>query len=94
MLVLGWSEAAVGGISWAVLVVMAMFGGGMIPLAAMDGVLAQLSHISIFRWTILALEGAVWRDYTLMEMLTPCGILLAIGVGGFVVGSVVYSRRS
>lgn len=94
MSVLGRSEAAVGGISWAVLVVMAMFGGGMIPLAAMDGVLAQLSHISIFRWTILALEGAVWRDYSLIEMFTPCGILLAIGVGGFIVGSVVYSRRS
>ena len=94
MSVLGRSEAAVGGISWAVLVVMAMFGGGMIPLAAMKGALAQLSHVSIFRWTILALEGAVWRDYTPMEMVAPCGILLAIGVGGFVVGSVVYSRRS
>ena len=34
------------------------------------------------------------RDYTAMEMVTPCGILLAIGVGGFVIGSAIYSRRN
>lgn len=92
--VLGRSEAAVGGISWAIIVLMAMFGGGMLPLFVMKGWMITLSQFSIFRWAILALEGGIWRGLTLAEMALPCGILLLIGATGLIVGSSVFRWQS
>ncbi len=46
-----------------------------------------VSHVSPVKWAILAMEGAIWRGFSLAEMLLPCGILLAIGVVSFIVGS-------
>lgn len=88
--VLGKTEAAVSGISWAVIVVMAMFGGGMLPLFLMPAWMAPLSNFSIMKWSILALEGAIWRDFTWAEMLTPCGVLLLVGVVGFGIGATAF----
>jgi ABC-2 type transport system permease protein len=75
-----------------VLLPMAMIGGGMIPLVAMPAWLAALSDVSPVKWGILALEGAVWRGFTLGDSALPCGILLAVGGVGFVVATVVFRR--
>jgi len=83
----GRSEAAVNGISWALIVVMAMIGGGMIPLAFMPTWLRPFSNASLVKWAILALEGPIWRGYTAAEMLLPCGVLVGVGVLGFAVGA-------
>lgn len=91
--VLGKTEQAVGGASWALLLVMSMAGGGMIPLIIMPGWLLTLSHFSTVKWGILAFEGAVWRGFTPMEMLLPCGILLGFGTAFFLVGLTLFSRR-
>ena len=91
--VLGKTEAAVSGLSWAVLVIMAMFGGGMLPLSQMGGALRTASAVSIFRWSIQALDGAIWRNYTLADMWLPCAVLLAIGVVGFAVGAALFRWR-
>lgn len=88
--VLGKTEAAVSGISWAVIIVMAMIGGGMIPLFMMPAWMQTLSNFSIIKWAILALEGAIWRDFSFAEMLIPCGVLMAIGVIGFGIGATVF----
>ena len=48
------------------------------------------SCVSPVRWAILALEGAIWRDFTVAQMALPCGILLAIGVIGFALGTRVF----
>jgi ABC-2 type transport system permease protein len=53
-----------------------------------------LSNASPVKWSILALEGAIWRDFTLPEMLLPCGILIAVGAVCFTVGSLLLSRAS
>jgi ABC-2 type transport system permease protein len=92
--VLGRTEAAAGGIGWAVLCMMAMIGGGMIPYVFLAKVpfLATLSHVSPIKWSILALEGAVWRGFTVAEMALPCGILLAVGVAGFAAGAAIFRR--
>jgi ABC-2 type transport system permease protein len=90
--VLGRSEQAVTGAAWGVLLPMAMIGGGMIPLVAMPAWLAALSDVSPVKWGILALEGAVWRGFTLGDSALPCGILLAVGGVGFVVATVVFRR--
>ncbi len=80
------TESAAGGIGWAVLVVLSLFGGGMLPLFVMPPWMAAASLASPVRWGILAIEGAIWRDFSLAEMALPCGILLAVGVLGFWVG--------
>ncbi len=94
MAVLGRSEQAVAGAGWAIIVTMCMFGGGMIPLLFMPKWIVPISNFSPVKWGILALEGAIWRDFTLSEMLLPCGILLAVGTGGFALGTAILSRES
>ncbi|HXK61726.1 MAG TPA: ABC transporter permease [Acidobacteriota bacterium] len=84
--VLGRTEQAAGGIGWAVVVVMAMLGGGMLPLFFMPKWLQAISHFSPVKWGILAMEGAMWRGFSYTEMLLPCAILLAIGTVCFAVG--------
>ncbi|MCB9845763.1 MAG: ABC transporter permease [Phycisphaeraceae bacterium] len=88
--VCGKTEAAVNGIGWSTMLMLAMVGGAMMPRAFMPGWLQSLGMISPIGWSITALEGALWRDYSLAEMIGPCGALVAIGVVGFVVGVRVF----
>ncbi len=88
--VMGKTEASVGGIGWAFLLIMAMTGGGMIPLMFMPGWMKGVSDFSFVKWAVLAVEGAVWRGFSLSEMLLPCGILVAIGVISFFLGVRVF----
>ena len=90
--VLGKTEQAVAGAGWGILIVMAMFGGGMVPLMMMPGWMQRISHLSPVKWGILALEGAIWRGFTLGEMIIPCAILLAVGVICFGAGVTILSR--
>jgi ABC-2 type transport system permease protein len=90
--VLGKTEQAVAGAGWGILIVMAMFGGGMVPLMMMPGWMQRISHLSPVKWGILALEGAIWRGFTLGEMFIPCAILLAVGVICFGAGVAILSR--
>ena len=83
---LGRTEQSVAGAGWGIMMPMAMLGGGMIPLIAMPPWMLTASHFSPVKWGILALEGAIWRRFTFVEMLTPCGILLGVGAVGFGVG--------
>jgi len=83
---LGKTEAGVSGAGWGIMMPMAMIGGGMVPLMAMPRWMQILSNFSPVKWGILVLEGAVWRGFSFSEMLSPCGILLAVGVVGFALG--------
>ena len=84
--VLGKTEQAAGGIGWAVLIVMSMLGGGMIPLFVLPPWMKTMSNISPIKWSILAMEGAIWRQFTFQEMLLPCGILIGVGIVFFAIG--------
>ncbi|MCU0255801.1 MAG: ABC transporter permease [Vicinamibacterales bacterium] len=55
--VIGETEQTVGGLAWAILLPMAMFGGGMVPLFVMPGWMQAVSNVSPVKWGILALEG-------------------------------------
>lgn len=92
--VLGKSEQSVSGIGWAINTVMAMIGGCMIPVMFMPEFLQRFSVISPIRWSIVAIEGAIWRDFTWTEMLFPCFVLVAIGLIGFTVGTSILYRRT
>jgi ABC-2 type transport system permease protein len=90
---LGKTTSGVAGAGWGLMMPLAMLGGGMIPLIAMPNWLFQLSSISPVKWGILSLEGAIWRNFSVGEMLLPCGILLAVGAVGFVAGAQILSLR-
>jgi ABC-2 type transport system permease protein len=94
MSVIGRTEEAVSGAAWGANMLMAMFGGGMIPLVFMPKFMQALSTFSPAKWSVLALEGSIWRGFTLSEMLTPCAILLAVGAVSFAAGGFLLARRT
>ncbi len=91
--VLGKTEESVGGAAWGVLMVAAMTGGGMIPVAFMPSWLLTVSHASPVKWGILAIEGGVWRNFSYTEMLLPVGMLIGIGTASFIIGTAILARR-
>lgn len=93
MSVIGKTEASVSGAGWAVNTIFAMLGGGMVPLLFMPQWMQQASVISPVSWSIKALEGAIWRGFTIGEMLSHCAVLAAIGVVTFTLGTIIASRR-
>jgi ABC-2 type transport system permease protein len=84
---LGRTHQAVSGAGWAILLVMSMTGGGMIPLIAMPSWMVTLSHFSLVKWGVLAVEGAIWRGFSWSEMALPLGILVAVGALGLAIGA-------
>jgi ABC-2 type transport system permease protein len=92
--VLGKSEQAVAGGGRAILLLFSMFGGGMIPVFMMPGWMQTVSSFSPAKWAVVALEGSIWRGYSLSEMIVPCSILVTIGLVGFAVGATVLGRAS
>ena len=93
--VLGRSEQGVAGAGWAALILMAMLGGAMVPLALFPDWMRALSDLSPVKWGILALEGATWRGFGWNELAAPLGVLVATGALGFAsgVGVLVASRE-
>lgn len=86
------SEEGADGLGRAALMVLALIGGGAIPLAFMPAGLLTVSHVSPFKWAMLAFEGALWRGFEASQMALPCGILLALAVLGFVGGTALLRR--
>ncbi len=86
------TEASGGGLARAVMLVLAMIGGGTIPLFLLPRWMQTVSGVSPFRWAVLALEGGIWRGMTAREMLLPLGVLIGLAVAGFVAGAVGVRR--
>jgi ABC-2 type transport system permease protein len=84
---IGKTERGMASVGWAVMMIFAMFGGGMIPLFAMPGWMLGVSNFSPVKWAILMFEGATWRDFSWAEMLVPCSVMLLFGIVLFVAGS-------
>ncbi len=90
--VLGKTEEAVGGAGWAILLVLAMAGGAMVPTFVMPDWLKMIGMISPVKWGILSFEAGIWRGFTLSEMMLPVGILLGIALAGFALGVIILNR--
>ncbi|MBN1478617.1 ABC transporter permease [Candidatus Sumerlaeota bacterium] len=90
---LGRTEEAVGGSSWAVLLLFGMVGGAMIPRFVMPLWMQALSNFSPISWGIRAMEGATWRGFTLVELAPACGVLLLFGAVCFSLGVAILSRH-
>lgn len=91
---LGRTEQAVSGAVWGVCTVMAMFGGGMMPVIFMPKFVQQLSNFDPVKWAVYSMEGAIWRGFTFQEMLLPSCILIGTGIVAACLGSVLISRRA
>jgi ABC-2 type transport system permease protein len=91
--VLGKTEKSASGMSWAVLMVLAMTGGGMIPLFAMPRWMADLGQFSPVQWTVLSFEGALWREFSIAEVLPYASLLVLLGIGGMLLGGWLFKSR-
>lgn len=85
------TEAAANGLGRASILVLAMIGGGSIPLMFMPPIMKTVSNISPFKWANEVVGGALWRDFNFVDMLLPGGVLLAMGAVGFVVGTSLFT---
>jgi ABC-2 type transport system permease protein len=84
------TERAATGLAWGVLTLLAMVGGGTVPLSQMPAWMLSLSRVSPFHWAVLAVEGAVWRGFSMTEMAAPCAALLLTGAACFLLGTQVF----
>jgi ABC-2 type transport system permease protein len=91
--VIGRTEQSVAGAGWAIFLVMAMAGGGMVPQVAMPSWLLAVGSFSPVKWSVLAIEGAVWRGFSAADMAQPVIILCTVGLVGFIVGTMILARR-
>jgi ABC-2 type transport system permease protein len=84
---LGKTEQSASGAGWAILMPLSMVGGAMVPTFIMPSWIQSISFISPIRWTMLAIEGGVWRNFSIAEMAMPCAILIVVGMGCFAIGT-------
>ena len=84
---LGKTEQSASGAAWAIMMPLSMIGGAMVPQFVMPAWMQSMSVISPIRWSLLAIEGGVWRQFTLNEMVLPCTILVSVGIVCFAVGT-------
>ncbi len=84
---LGKTEQTASGAGWAILMPLSMLGGAMVPQFVMPQWMQTAGMISPIRWVILAIEGGIWRQFTLGEMVMPCAILVSVGVVCFALGT-------
>ncbi len=89
---LGRTESAVGGAAWAVLLILSMLGGGMVPQIFMPGWLEMAGQFSPVKWAIRSLEGGIWRGFSTAEMFRPCAILVAEGAVFAIAGALLLRR--
>lgn len=92
--VLGKTEQAAAGAGWAVMLPISMLGGGMIPLFLMPQWMSAAGNLSPAKWAVVAFEGAIWRGFSLREMLLPCGILILVGLACFALGTKAFRSPS
>ena len=84
---LGKTEQTASGAGWAILMPLSMLGGAMVPQFVMPQWMQTVGMVSPIRWIILAIEGGIWRRFTLNEMLLPCAILVSVGIVCFIAGA-------
>ena len=84
---LGKTEQSASGAAWAIMMPLSMIGGAMVPQFVMPAWMQSIGVISPIRWALLAIEGGVWRQFTLGEMVLPCTILVTVGVACFAAGT-------
>ena len=83
---MGRDPGSVTGFAWGLMVIFALLGGGMIPQFLMPDWLQLIGGISPGKWAVLSIEGAIWRDFTLVEAALPLVVLIVVGALGMAIG--------
>lgn len=83
---MGRDPASVAGFAWGLMVIFALLGGGMMPQFLMPDWLQLIGGISPGKWAVLSIEGAIWRDFTLVEAARPLAVLILVGALGMAIG--------
>lgn len=86
------SEGAAMGMARGVVIMLALIGGGSVPVFFMPPIVQKISLLSPFRWSQVAIEGSLWASYSWSEFLLPGGVLVAVGVLGFAGGAALMNR--
>jgi ABC-2 type transport system permease protein len=81
------SEGAASGFGRAIVLILAMIGGGTVPLFFAPKFIQTLSNVSPFKWANEAWQGALWRGMSIHDVALPLGVMLGFGVVGFVIGT-------
>lgn len=84
---LGKTEQAASGAASAVMMPLALLGGAMVPQFVMPQWMQTVGLVSPIRWALLAIEGGVWRNFSIAEMVLPCSILVTVGIACFALGT-------
>jgi ABC-2 type transport system permease protein len=82
------------GYARAIVLVLAMIGGGTIPVMFMPPFLKVVSGVSPFKWVVEAVEMAMWRATSVQDMLVPMAVLLGVGLLGYAVGTIAVQRQA
>lgn len=90
--VLGKSPRAAGPLGYAILLTMAILGGGMMPHFMMPSWMQRVGMVSPVKWTVVAVENAVFRGASWGEQSVPLLVLLGIAAAGIAIGAVLFSR--
>ena len=61
--------------------------GAMVPTFVMPAWKQSIGCISPVRWAMPAIEGGVWRNFSIAEMAMPCAILIGAGMICFTLGT-------
>ncbi len=88
------TEGGSGGLSRAVILMLAMIGGGTIPIMFMPPWMQTMTGISPFKWAGQAIQGALWRGLGFGDLWVPSLVLLGMGVVGFAHGLVAFKRSA
>ena len=73
------SARSVGGLTWAVLLGLAMLGGAMLPLVLMPPWLGRLAMLSPVAWVLVGVEGTLWRGSDASELGLVIAALVLLG---------------
>ncbi|MCW5764359.1 MAG: ABC transporter permease [Phycisphaeraceae bacterium] len=84
------SEGAAAGMGRALILVLAMIGGGTIPVFFMPDWLKTASSVSPFKWATVVVEGSLWRGMTVFELATPFAVLIGMGIVGYAIGAIAF----
>jgi len=87
------SDDAAQGAGRALVLVMAIIGGGSIPLVFMPDMLRRFSGVSPFRWAVAAIEAPLWRGTPWADQWPALLVLLGIGLGCALAAWAALSRR-
>ncbi len=90
--IFGKTERAVDSAAWAILLLLTMFGGGMVPIEFLPIWMQHIGSISPVKWGVSAIEGALWRQFSYRDLRTSLMLLFAAGTSCLAIGCWIFQR--